>query len=70
MTMSDQHTIETADLIAEFKGLLRAYVNLLEAGRDRVIFFGGTCDPVDVMEAADPAIASARAAIAKAEGRS
>jgi hypothetical protein len=58
------------DLLAELKSLRLAYVNLLEIGRDRILGLGGTCDPVDVMEAGDPALKSASAAIARAEGRS
>ena len=57
------------DLLAELKRLSLAYVGLLESGRDRIIFLGGQCDPVDVMEAGDPSLKSAKAAIAKAEGR-
>lgn len=33
------------------RSLIRAYVTLLEAGRDRIISLGGTCDAVDYMEA-------------------
>lgn len=43
--------------------LIRGYVNLLEAGRDRITFLGGDCDPVDVMEASDPWLKDARAAL-------
>lgn len=57
------------DLLAELKRLRLAYVNLLESGRDRIIDLGGCCDPVDVMEAGDPAIRRANEVIAKAEGR-
>lgn len=56
------------DLLAELKRLARAYVALLETGRDRIVSLGGSCDPVDVMEAGDPSLISARAAIAKATG--
>ena len=44
--------------------LYRGYVNTLEAGRDRIIFLGGKCDTVEKMEASDPWLISARAAIA------
>lgn len=54
------------ELLDELKALRRAYVNLLESGRDRIIDLGGTCDPVDVMERNDPALRSSFAAIAKA----
>lgn len=43
--------------------LMTDYVGLLEKGRDRIIDLGGTCDPVDVMEAGDPALRSARVAL-------
>lgn len=55
------------DLLAELKSLTRAYVRLLEIGRDRIVSLGGTCDPVDRMEEGDPDLRSAKAAIAKAE---
>lgn len=45
------------------KELVCGYVNTLEAGRDRIMEFGGQCDPVDVMEASDPYLKSARAAL-------
>lgn len=57
------------ELLTELKRLRLAYVNLLETGRDRIIALGGQCDPVDVMEHADPALKTAAAAIARAEGR-
>jgi len=44
--------------------LYRGYVNTLQAGRDRIIFLGGECDTVEKMEASDPWLISARAAIA------
>lgn len=54
------------------RDLQTAYVRLLEAGRDRIMDLGGECDPVDVMEAADPWLSRARrelaAAIAPQEG--
>lgn len=53
--------------IAELKALYRAYVGLLQIGRDRITDLGGTCDPVDVMENGDPALVRARAAIATLE---
>lgn len=56
----------TFDMVRdELKAMYRAYVVLLEAGRNRIIDHGGTCDPVDVMEEGDPALISARAIIAK-----
>jgi len=56
------------ELLKALKEMNRAYVNLLEAGRDRIIDFGGTCDAVDVMEANSPDLKAARDAIKKAEG--
>lgn len=55
-------TAQAVDL-AEFKALYRAYVRLLESGRDRIIDLGGTCDPVDVMEANDVDLQAARRVI-------
>lgn len=55
-------------LLAELKNLSRAYVSLMEAGRDRIIMLGGDCDSVDRMEEGDPSLRSARAVIAKATG--
>ena len=54
-------------MLSELKALRRAYVNLLESGRDRIIDLGGTCDAVDVMEANDPHLLSAVKAIAAGE---
>ncbi|WP_054908777.1 hypothetical protein [Pseudomonas sp. NBRC 111135] len=54
------------ELLAELKNLHRAYVNLLEAGRDRIVALGGDCYPVDRMEQDDPHLRAAKAAIAKA----
>ena len=44
--------------------LYRGYVNTLQAGRDHIIFLGGECDTVEKMEASDPWLISARAALA------
>ena len=46
--------------------LRRAYVRLLENGRDRIRMLGGECDPVDKMEQADPDLRDAAAAIRSA----
>lgn len=46
--------------LGDLKALYRAYVHLLESGRDRIIDLGGTCDPVDVMEANDVDLQAAR----------
>jgi hypothetical protein len=46
------------------KDLMSAYVRLLESGRDRIVTLGGTCDLVEVMEAGDPDLRAARAALA------
>jgi hypothetical protein len=45
--------------------LKRAYVRMLEAGRDLLIDAGGACDLVDVMEKSDPALIAACAALAQ-----
>ncbi len=55
------------DCIEAQQKLIRAYVSLLESGHDRIIYLGGKCDPVDQMEASDPALREAKAAITKAK---
>ncbi|MFY0735664.1 hypothetical protein [Aurantimonas sp. NFXS3] len=54
------------DLADELARMIKAYVSLLETGRDRIVSAGGQCDPVDVMEAGSPNLRSAKAALAKA----
>ncbi len=49
--------------LADFKALYRAYVRLLESGRDRIKDLGGSSDPVDVMEANDADLQAARRVI-------
>lgn len=51
------------DLREPMRNLYRAYVQLLESGRDRILSLGGDCDPVDVMEASDPDLRAARKAL-------
>jgi hypothetical protein len=58
---SDQRTVNA------LKKLVRGYVSLLESARERILFHGGTCDSVEQMEAGDPYLAEARAAILLAE---
>jgi len=64
--MSNQTSNERA-LLKALKDLARHYVLLMENGRERIIFLGGDCDPVDVMERGDPYLKQARDAIAAAE---
>ncbi len=49
--------------LGPLKALYRAYVRLLESGRDRIRDLGGACDPVDVMEANDVDLQAARRVI-------
>lgn len=60
--------IAAPELLDELKNLRRAYVNLLETGRDRILSLGGQCDDVTTMEASDPYLRDASAAITKATG--
>ena len=46
-------TAPAIDLEQGLRDLYRAYVRLLESGRDRITSLGGDCDPVDVMEQTD-----------------
>lgn len=59
--------VAAPNLLDALKELRRAYVNLLESGRDHIVSLGGQCDDVTTMEAADPFLSRAVAAIAKAE---
>ena len=71
--LSFQHTLDNETLLAaadrervmrgQYAALYRAYVLLLESGRDRIVALGGSCDAVDKMEEGDPALIVARAAI-------
>ena len=54
---------ENARLREGMKDLIAAYVRTLEAARDHVVALGVSCNPVDVMEAADPALRAARTVI-------
>lgn len=56
------------ELLEELQQMVRAYVRLLEAGRDRIRDLGGECDGIDKMEADDPNLRAAKAVIAKATG--
>lgn len=47
------------------RDLYRAYVRLLESGRDRIHDLGGACDAVDVMEAGDLDLRRAREVLAQ-----
>ena len=61
-------TKQRDELLAALEKMNRAYVNLMENARDRIIMLGGDCDPVDVMERSDPNLRESRAAIASAKG--
>jgi hypothetical protein len=52
-------------LVKALRRLYRGYVNSLESGRDRILFLGGDCDPVDVMERGDPHLREARAILSQ-----
>lgn len=54
--------------IEALKALDRAYVCLMEAGRDRILALGGECDPADTMERSDPNLYAARLAVKQLEG--
>lgn len=54
----------SVDLRQELKYMVRAYVRLLEVGRDRIVDLGGSCDPLDVMEQGDPNLIRAKRVLA------
>lgn len=56
------------ELLAALEKMNRAYINLMENGRDRIVMLGGDCDPVDVMERSDPCLLESRALIASVKG--
>lgn len=63
----DPRDAEIGRLREALQDLIRAYVNLMEASRDRIIDLGGHCDPVDVMERSDFALRAARTALTAQE---
>ena len=65
MTTSPTPQADATDVREALRKLYQAYVNLLESGHDRITSLGGTCDLVEVMEAGDPALVAARAALAQ-----
>lgn len=56
------------ELLAALELMNRAYVNLMENGRDRIIMLGGDCDPVEVMERGDLNLQESRTTIANVKG--
>lgn len=52
------------ELLTALEKMNRAYINLMENGRDRIVMLGGDCDPLDVMERNDPHLYESRATIA------
>ncbi|MDE3023835.1 MAG: hypothetical protein KGI54_18620, partial [Pseudomonadota bacterium] len=58
---ADALRAENERLREEMRDLYKGYVRTLESARDRIMDFGGNCDPVDVMEAGDPVLIKARA---------
>lgn len=57
------------DLEQGLRDLYRAYVRLLESGRDRITSLGGDCDPVDVMERSDIDLRKVRDLLALIDGQ-
>ena len=58
-----RRTAQRDDSVKALRSLYRAYVSLLETGRELIVMRGGTCDSVDVMEKGDPALREARQAM-------
>ena len=53
----------SADTRQALAALIRAYVRLMETGRDRIFAAGGQCDSLEDMERSDPFLRDARAAL-------
>lgn len=51
---------QNADLLLALRETYRAYVNVLEVGRDRIMDLGGDCDTVERMEENDPQLRKLR----------
>lgn len=51
--------------IAKLRDMDRQYVLLMENGRDRIVFLGGDCDPLDMMERGSPVLIALRKFIAE-----
>lgn len=69
-TVKDSLTAPPAiDLEKGLRDLYRAYVRLLESGRDRITSLGGSCDPVDVMERSDIDLRKVRDLLALIDGQ-
>ncbi len=56
------------DLLKALHELKRAYIRTLEAGRERIIELGGSCDAVEAMVSADPALIATDRALTAAKG--
>jgi hypothetical protein len=52
---------ENERLRAGLRALIVGYVGTLENGRERILFLGGECDSVEVMERGDPHLIRAKA---------
>lgn len=63
----DRLAVSNKELVSQLKALRRAYVGLLETGRDRIIGSGGSCDSVEIMEAASPILRECLAALKRAK---
>lgn len=59
---------KSAALVDALERMNRAYVNLMENGRDRIVSLGGECDAVDVMERGDIYLRESRAELAAFKG--
>lgn len=53
------------ELVEALEKMNKAYVSLLETGRDRIVDCGGDCDTVERMEASSPYLRASKAAISK-----
>jgi hypothetical protein len=66
---SDERTLTSNEnpLLRPMRDLYRAYVRLLESGKERIEFHGGTCDSVEQMERGDPYLRAATIAMQAAQ---
>lgn len=64
----DELVAMSKELLAEIKMIAKAYVNLLESGKDRIESLGGDCDDVAYMAAHDASLVHTCSVIGKYEG--